>query len=122
MHCPVCKKNEMVILELDQVEIDYCFDCEGIWLDEGELELLLDDAQAKDAILNTLQEAPKTKEKPRKCPICSKKMQKVLYDNVMVDKCKKNHGLWFDKGELHQIIESAGEDKIISFLKNLGIA
>ena len=37
MNCPACK-NSMVILELNQVEIDYCTACKGIWLDSGELE------------------------------------------------------------------------------------
>ncbi len=40
MDCPVCK-NAMITLELQEVEIDYCIDCGGIWLDAGELELLL---------------------------------------------------------------------------------
>ena len=40
MDCPVCK-NAMIALELAEVEIDHCTDCGGIWLDAGELELLL---------------------------------------------------------------------------------
>ena len=40
MDCPVCK-NAMITLELADVEIDYCTDCGGIWLDAGELEMLL---------------------------------------------------------------------------------
>ncbi|MBT8387242.1 MAG: zf-TFIIB domain-containing protein, partial [Ignavibacteria bacterium] len=31
MICPVCKES-MVILELSEVEIDYCTGCNGIWL------------------------------------------------------------------------------------------
>jgi len=34
MICPVCKKP-MLVLELQQIEIDYCQECGGIWLDEG---------------------------------------------------------------------------------------
>ena len=41
MDCPVCKESAMVTLELNDVEIDYCMQCEGIWLDAGELEILL---------------------------------------------------------------------------------
>ena len=37
MDCPVCKESAMITLELDDVEIDYCTQCEGIWLDAGEL-------------------------------------------------------------------------------------
>ena len=41
MDCPVCK-NAMITMELDEVEVDHCLDCGGIWLDSGELEMLLD--------------------------------------------------------------------------------
>ncbi len=40
MNCPVCKEP-MIVLELDEVEIDHCISCGGIWLDAGELELLI---------------------------------------------------------------------------------
>jgi Zn-finger nucleic acid-binding protein len=39
MICPSCK-NQLIILEFNKVEIDYCPECSGIWLDSGELELL----------------------------------------------------------------------------------
>jgi len=37
MHCPKCGSN---LSEIDYkgVKIDKCFNCEGIWLDAGELE------------------------------------------------------------------------------------
>ena len=35
----------MITLELEDVEIDHCLDCGGIWLDAGELELLLDEPE-----------------------------------------------------------------------------
>ncbi len=39
---------------------------------------------------------------------------------VVVDKCKKNHGIWFDKGELQKVVEFGSvnkENKIINLLK-----
>ncbi len=124
MNCPVCKKP-MVVLELNQVEVDYCVECGGIWLDAGELELLLGDSKAKDDVLNSFTIDTKTKEKKMKCPICSKKMLKVLCgkDNkVLIDKCPNNDGLWFDKGELYQIVKMGGlseDDKIVVMLKDM---
>ena len=72
MDCPVCK-NAMITLELDQVEVDYCTDCGGIWLDAGELELLLEDSQDTEQLLSSFTPQPKCKERKRKCPICLKK-------------------------------------------------
>lgn len=125
MNCPVCKKP-MIVMELDQVEIDHCIECNGIWLDSGELELLLEGAEGKDSLLNSFKENKNVKESWRKCPICLKKMIKVLAGEpqgaVLIDKCKNNHGLWFDSKELMQIIlmGSLGKDnRVISLLKEM---
>jgi Zn-finger nucleic acid-binding protein len=113
MDCPVCKKS-MLVLELQQIEIDYCQGCSGIWLDAGELELLLDDTQEKQKLLDSFQVDPNNAEKKRRCPQCAKKMNKVFVGDgkkVLVDKCKKDHGIWFDSGELHQVVELGSVDK-----------
>ena len=39
MDCPACKEP-LIVLELNEVEIDNCVSCGGIWLDKGELERL----------------------------------------------------------------------------------
>ena len=77
MDCPVCK-DAMVVLELQDVEIDHCFGCGGIWLDAGELELLIDDSAKAADILVSFQEDKNCTEAKRKCPICYKKMDKVV--------------------------------------------
>ena len=42
MKCPVCKDVTLLMSEKKGVEIDYCPECRGIWLDRGELEKLVD--------------------------------------------------------------------------------
>ena len=42
MKCPVCKDVTLLMSEKKGVEIDYCPECRGIWLDRGELEKLID--------------------------------------------------------------------------------
>lgn len=41
MKCPVCKDTTLVISERKGIEIDYCPECRGIWLDRGELDKIL---------------------------------------------------------------------------------
>lgn len=105
----------MITMELDEVEIDHCLDCGGIWLDVGELEMLLDNSQQAEELLASFISAKNCKEKPRKCPICLKKMYKILVgpksSMQLIDKCRKDHGLWFDKGELQEIVKTASLDK-----------
>ncbi len=40
MHCPV-DGNTLLLSERQGVEIDYCPQCRGVWLDRGELDKLL---------------------------------------------------------------------------------
>ncbi|MCD4831566.1 MAG: zf-TFIIB domain-containing protein [Anaerohalosphaeraceae bacterium] len=114
MNCPVCKNSAMVVLELDEVEVDYCFDCQGIWLDAGELELLLDGSHVANALLKSFRPCTDCSEEKRPCPICLKKMQKISAGSesepIIIDSCKKAHGLWFDAGELQNVISKGSLD------------
>ena len=42
MKCPVCKDITLLMSEKKGIEIDYCPECRGIWLDRGELEKLME--------------------------------------------------------------------------------
>lgn len=124
MNCPLCDKP-MIVLELNEVEVDHCLTCRGTWLDAGELELLLDGAENKERLLAALDVDASTDEAPRRCPICNKKMRKVRSgpdERVVIDKCKNNDGLWFDHGELREIIASGdfpGEHQVFELLKDV---
>jgi hypothetical protein len=114
----------MITLELEDVEIDYCTDCEGIWLDAGELELLLNDPEKAKDLLDSFRIDSASIERARKCPICYKKMQKIIIGSskplLLIDKCRRGDGLWFDKGELKDIFDRAelNEDNKIQKLLN----
>lgn len=42
MLCPACKTVNLVMSERQGVEIDYCPQCRGVWLDRGELDKIID--------------------------------------------------------------------------------
>jgi len=113
MDCPTCHKA-MITLELADVEIDHCTSCGGIWLDVGELEALLDDPAQAKRLLGSFEQTASPAERPRKCPICDKRMAKVAAGRsdplLLIDKCPRNDGLWFDKGELENILTRADLD------------
>jgi Zn-finger nucleic acid-binding protein len=115
MVCPSCKQA-LIVLELDQVEIDYCLSCGGIWLDAGELGLILHGR-------------PDANEPPlfgagthgsRRCPMCREKMNvaKLPKSGVEIDFCGRRHGLWLDKGELQQVIDTEADDARVSKLRD----
>lgn len=41
MKCPNCNVD-LVMSERQNVEIDYCPQCRGVWLDKGELDKIID--------------------------------------------------------------------------------
>ena len=125
MDCPDCK-NAMITLELEGIEIDNCTNCGGIWLDAGELELLLNDPGKAKILLDSFRIDSTSTERLKKCPICNKKMQKVVVGSskplLLIDKCRRGDGLWFDKGELQDIFARAeldDDNKIQTLLNDI---
>ncbi len=42
MNCPNCRTTQLVMSDRQGVEIDYCPQCRGVWLDRGELDKLIE--------------------------------------------------------------------------------
>ena len=42
MKCPVCTNVDLLMSERQGVEIDYCPNCRGVWLDRGELDKIIE--------------------------------------------------------------------------------
>ena len=85
---------------MEGVEIDYCTNCKGVWLDEGELERFagLDPKQGRKL----------------KCPSCSGVMQTKIIENIEIDYCPWCETVWLDGGEmekLHKMDAEEGGDK-----------
>ena len=128
MKCPI-DKSDMIVVEHEKIEVDYCLRCSGVWFDSGELELLMAVLGAEGANLSHTElltpHSAKVTEARRKCPICGRKMDKVWLGKepkVLIDSCPLGDGLWFDCGELHQVLkamelkETPASRDVISFL------
>lgn len=42
MKCPVCSNVDLLMTERQSIEIDYCPNCRGVWLDRGELDKMIE--------------------------------------------------------------------------------
>ena len=42
MNCPVCNSTNLVMSDRQGIEIDYCPNCRGVWLDRGELDKIIE--------------------------------------------------------------------------------
>ncbi|KKU86343.1 MAG: hypothetical protein A2667_00115 [Candidatus Wildermuthbacteria bacterium RIFCSPHIGHO2_01_FULL_47_27] len=128
MFCPFCKKIELEKAIFNNVEVDYCPSCLGVWFEEEELRWAKD---ARDENLKWLDMDLWEKEKDFKisrgqklCPDCRLPLYEVVYgeSQVKVDLCSICRGVWLDKGEFQKIIEylkeRAGAEVMQRFSKN----
>jgi hypothetical protein len=118
----------MIVLEMDRVEVDHCASCGGVWLDAEEMELLLEGSEHREAIRRRLSADTSGGEKKRRCPICSKKMEKTRVSredkgaSLHIDRCARGHGTWLDGGELAALVEMSSfpqAHRIHGFLKSI---
>lgn len=113
----------MIAIELKQIEVDHCVACGGVWLDSGELELLLGSIDQSRHLISAL--GRDSHEIKRKCPICLKKMDEVFYGKsgeIVLDKCHSGDGIWFDKGELEKVIHLNsfnGSGEVLHLLRDI---
>ena len=119
----------MLGVEFEGVEIDYCESC-GVWLDEGELELLLPFWEGEALADWEEVEEGKGKEKELACPACLDVMKKVRLapDSPVIDACRWGHGLFFERGELREFLSRGFAEgkpgqgrvrQVMDFLKRL---
>lgn len=106
MECPRCKAP-LVTFEQDDIELDFCYACQGIWLDYQEVALAVGSVEQANLFFEQLPDTGN--KKSIRCPICRKFMREVDIDidtdNTVIDICKQAHGAWFDKGELQNVLQ-----------------
>jgi Zn-finger nucleic acid-binding protein len=124
MNCVACGEP-MLALELEGVEIDHCLACGGIWLDADELEILTGRPEEVQCVLKQPTVDSSHRKSSRRCPICGKKMEEFKSSpdsELYLDRCKKQHGLWFDRGELNEIVrmfDAPQCETVSNLLKNM---
>jgi Zn-finger nucleic acid-binding protein len=48
--CPICSDSNLHIVNLENIELDVCISCNGIFFDDGELELLAGEIPEKEGM------------------------------------------------------------------------
>ena len=113
MKCPKCN-IPLEQLHYEGVEIDRCSECQSVWLDEGELERIISTEEEtfspemiQKTVASTKAGVPLQEQKNHvPCPKCQAPMKSFNYayeSGVVLDRCPKNHGLWFDGEELEKV-------------------
>lgn len=115
---PRCPRCGFPLLEFSHqdIRIDECSGCEGLWLDSGELKHLarmpqrllwsseLDvkwkHAQAWIKGTSEEEQARSRERHAGRCPRCDGKLGSETLYGVEIDRCSECGGVWLDKGEL----------------------
>ncbi len=112
--CPRCN-TQFEQLDLGKHILQQCPGCGGLWVDRHTTERICADQEEQEAVLEMSagrQEAPQQSSRLPKgrvyvpCPVCRKLMNRSNFPSgsgVVVDWCKQ-HGTWFDRGELARIV------------------
>lgn len=58
MKCPLCENANLMMSERQGIEIDYCPQCRGVWLDRGELDKIIERSLATPSTPNAEQRNP----------------------------------------------------------------
>lgn len=113
-----------------KIEVDACPACQGMWLDEGELEAiqkarendyrkLLEDIP--DTVARSINVVAQTESKAIPCVVCGTEMETREYgycSQIVVDTCPEGCGIWLDAGEIQALekffeqCEAQGKDSI----------
>ena len=64
MKCPHCAEATLVMSERQGIEIDYCPQCRGVWLDRGELDKLIERSAGAQAPAAAVPAAPQGQHPP----------------------------------------------------------
>ena len=113
MKCPKCGAM-LTPLTVEDITVDKCQSCDGIWLDHGELETLR--KTGLQDIEKTLEEQYGNPPAPMssldgylRCPRCVDEGLRTNYVSYMkpvkMDHCAVCFGMWLDKYELDKLLE-----------------
>jgi len=114
LKCPRCAVDMSSVM-IGSSPVRECNQCEGLWLDTVIFQLICADREHQsivlgDALSTAGHHAPVAHDEQVRyipCPHCKQLMNRINFANcsgVVVDVCKQ-HGTWFDRDELRQIVE-----------------
>ena len=104
MNCPRCN-SQLNLENYKGIEVDRCPQCQGMWLDYGELDQLEDTVLDKDELKGTI--AFSAFQGKLSCPKCGQAMQRFNYRayDLELDFCEQGHGTWLDAGEEKKVLQ-----------------
>ena len=118
MICPKCSA-EMETVQYQNIEVDRCTMCCGIWFDMLELEDLKAMKGSETIDIGSAAVGKKyNKIQDIKCPVCNAEMIKMVdkkQPHIWYESCSVCYGVFFDAGEFRDY----KEETVLDFFKDL---
>lgn len=108
MKCPKCESEQLSSTVINEIEVDRCGKCQGVWFDERELPQLLDTGRASLRPIRGGKLQEELNRKKARCPRDGSELTRVCSATkaeIIVDSCPQCHGVWCDGGELDQLLK-----------------
>lgn len=124
MNCPKCSAT-LEAINYNDIEIDRCSDCHGIWFDhreEDELKNLKGAAEVLD-IGDSSVGARHDQMENISCPRCNVTMHHVFHNGsveIRFERCPECKGSYFDAGEFTDYVADEILDEFETVLTELG--
>jgi len=106
MKCPKCMTETLSEFSVEEVAVDRCSACDGIWFDAQELNRLLAEDARQVASLSRGGENELADGKKGYCPRDGAKLMRVysaVDRAVIIDACAECRGIWLDGGEFKKL-------------------
>lgn len=115
MNCPKDGAELKSTVYESEIEVDQCEECDGMWLDAGELEKIQqssehdygEELREMPAYAARAYEMARQQAAPDlKCPKCGEQMVKKEYgysSQIIIDTCLSCRGVWLDRGEIEAL-------------------
>ena len=118
MKCAKCG-GEMEKVLFEDIEVDRCTWCKGLWFDALEHEHLKAMAGSESIDIGDPEAGEATNEVRKvDCPVCKTAMIKMVDNNqpdLRYESCKSCYGVFFDAGEFKQY----KENQVLGFFSGL---
>ena len=107
MKCPKCTNIKLRTIIENNIEVDFCESCGGVWFDRNEFEKMTDKVVELSFERAVHEITPfDTDRMTANCPVCHIVMEKIPKNNVAnltIDQCMRCKGIWLDRGEFYRL-------------------
>ena len=116
MICPKCS-GETEITSYDEIRVDRCKNCKGLWFQGNELSTLRQDTWMADYIIDSGDRSVGkrfNRIQNIRCPECNEEMKQEFdreQPHILYETCPNGHGSFLDAGEFTDLVHKTFWDK-----------